>query len=142
MKSVTLKSGNTLELQECEFTDAWNLTQAIARELSHAMPGLKLDSLDPKEVLQQDIDVGKLFGVMAHIVGSKEVFELVWPCAKACLLNEQKIDKKLFTEPSLRGDFLPVVVEIVKLNVLPFMKGLDLSSLIPSTSQAKQKSQK
>lgn len=140
MKSITLKSGNTLEIQEAAFIDAWNLTQALAKQLGDSLPGLKLDSLDPEAVLQQDIDVGKLMGIIAQLISSKEVFALIWPCFKPCLYNSQLVTQEVFQDPKTRPDFLPAVVEIVKLNVLPFIKGLDLSSL---TSQPqKQKSQK
>jgi hypothetical protein len=141
MKTVTLKSGQTLQLQEASFTDAWNLTQALARQLGESLPGLKLDSLDAESIMKQDIDVGKLMGVLAQVISSKDVFALVWPCFKPCLYNEQPVTQEVFQEPKARPDFLPSVVEIVKLNVLPFMSGLDLRSLMPA-SQAKPKGQK
>lgn len=140
MKSVTLKSGNTLQLQEAPFLDAWNLTQAIAKQLGESLPGFKLDSLDA-EALQQDIDVGKMLGVVAQLISSKEIFSLVWPCMKPCLYNEQRIEQDLFQDARTRPDFLPCVVEIIKLNVVPFIKGLDLSSLQVKRDQ-KTKSQK
>lgn len=135
MKTVTLKSGQTLQLQEASFIDSWNLTQALAKQLGESLPGLKIESLDA-EALQQDIDVGKLMGVLAGVISSKEVFALVWPCFKPCLYNEQPVTQDVFQEPKARPDFLPCVVEMVKLNVLPFMSGLDLRSL-KQPSQAK-----
>lgn len=141
MKTVTLKSGNTLQLQEASFIDAWNFTQAIAKELSHALPGLKLDSLDA-DMLKQDIDVGKLIGVVAHLISSKEVFGLAWAVLAPCLYNDHKVTQELFQDPRARADFLPVVVEAIKLNVLPFIQGLDLKSLTSQPAKALQKSQK
>lgn len=141
MLKINLKSGNTLEIQEASFQDAWALTQAIANELTKGLPGLKLDTLDSAEILQKEMDVGKILSLVFQLVASKPVFELLWDCFKPCLYNGEKIEKGIFDNPSARSDFLPCVVEIVKLNVLPFMKGLDFS-LLKGNRDPKAKSQK
>lgn len=132
MKTVQLKSGNTLEVQSGSFQDAWNLTQAVAGVLATSLPGFKVDSMDV-EALQKDIDVGKLLGVICNLVASPTVYELLWPCFVPCLYNGNKVTKASFQAEEARKDFLPSVVEVLRANVVPFIVGLDLSYL---TSQA------
>lgn len=128
MNTVTLKSGNTLEVQEAEFVHSWALTQAVAATLAASLPGIKLDNLDI-EALQKDIDIGKVLSIVCQLVASKEVYELLWPCFTPCLYNQGKVTRITFNPGEARADFLPSVVEILKVNVVPFIKGLDLSSL-------------
>jgi hypothetical protein len=132
MKTVTLKSGNTLELQAGSFEDSWKLTQAVSAVLATSLPGFKIDSLDAAE-LQKDIDVGKIIGVVCQLVASPTVYELLWPCFLPCLYNGNKVTKVAFQDEAARKDFLPAVVELLRTNVVPFIVGLDLSFL---TSQA------
>lgn len=137
MKTVTLKSGSTLEVQQAGFLDGWFLTQAVSEELAKALPGLKMENAQAKveELLNQDIDVGKLLSIILQLVSSKKVFELLWPCLAPCLYNSEKIARETFNEEKAREDFLPCVIEILKVNVVPFIKGLSLSSM---TGQARK----
>lgn len=128
MKQITLKSGNTLEIQQAGFEHSWNLTQAVASELAKGLPGFKVDGLDV-DMMQKDLDLGKVIGVVCQLIASPGIYALLWPCFIPCLYNKQKIDRTTFDDEAARPDFLPCVVEILKANVLPFMKGLDLSSL-------------
>ena len=132
MKSINLKSGNTLELQSASFEDAWKLTQAVSQVLATSLPGFKLDTMDT-QVLQKDLDVGKLLGIICNLIASPTVYELLWPCFAPCLYNGNKVNKASFQAEEARKDFLPSVVEVLRANVVPFIVGLDLSSL---TSQA------
>ena len=130
MKQVTLKSGNSLQVQAANFEAAWALTQAVAAELAKGLPGFKVDGLDT-EMIQKDMDIGKILGLVCQLIASPTVYSLIWPCFVPCIYNQKKIskDEGTFDSESARQDFLPCVVEIFKANVLPFIKGLDLSSL-------------
>lgn len=128
MKTVTLKSGNSLDVQVASFDDAWRLTQSVSHVLSTSLPGFKVEGLDP-EAMQKDIDLGKILGIICQLVASPTLYDLLWPCFAPCLYNGNKITRATFQDEAARGDFLPCVVEILKANVVPFIKGLDLSSL-------------
>jgi hypothetical protein len=123
MNTVTLKSGNTLETQAASFKHAWALTQAIAAELSGDLPEMKSSAMD------KEMDMSMVLGAALRLVSSPKVYALLWPCFAPCLYNSLRVSEELFEDEKARQDFLPCVIEIVKLNVLPFMKGLDLSSL-------------
>lgn len=139
MKSVTLKSGNTLEIQEADFEKAWDLAQLVAAELAEELPGLKIDSLDVEEILEKDVDVGKIISVILRLVASKRIYNAIWPCFESCLYNGAKVSRVgTFDNPKSRSDFIPCVIELFKVNVLPFIGGLDLSSL--KSGQAPKKS--
>lgn len=128
MNTISLKSGNTLQTQEAEFEDSWNLTQAILQEFGSGISASGLASVSTS--IKGDFDVGRLAGVVAKIVASKQVYGLLWPCFKPCLLNSAKVTPQIFNDPRMRADFLPCVLEVLKVNVFPFFTGLDLESLV------------
>jgi hypothetical protein len=126
MPSVLLKSGNTLEVSQADFKSAWELTQAIANELKVSLKEIG----EVKDVQQlMGMDAGILFSSIMQLVSSKQVETSLWRCAVRCTLNGVKVGPDLFEDERHRGDFLPTAIEVIKANVVPFMKGLDLSSL-------------
>lgn len=131
MNTITLKSGATLELQEADFPVAWNLTEAILQELGRGLSsGLSIPTgAKVEDLMKIDIQPEKLVGLVISLLGSRSIHNLLWPCFLPCLYNGEKITKNTFSSPESRADFLPCVIELVKANVLPFFKGLDLSSL-------------
>lgn len=141
MKSITLKSGNTLEVQPAAFGDSWDLSQLIAGELAIGLPGLKIESLD-ESAFNQDIDIGKFISVIFRLISSKPVFDAIWPCFAPCLYNGEKVERSTFESEKSRPDFLPCVIEILRINVLPFTKGLDLSFLAKSQAPKSKSGQK
>lgn len=133
MNTVTLKSGNTLQIQPAEFPVAWELTQASFREFGQGISGLCLTST--KEILQKDFSPAELIAAVMKLIASREIYKLLWPCFASCLYNDEKITPATFEGEKSRSDFLPCAVELFKANVLPFIAGLDLSS-ITSTGPA------
>ena len=46
-----------------------------------------------------------------------------------CTIDGKKVVKDTFEPEDARQDYLPVAWEVMKLNLTPFFRGLDLSSL-------------
>lgn len=132
MKPITLKSGNTLEVQTADFEPAFQLFQVSSAEIGDLLSVLKVSSLST--AMNQDIDPSVLLGAICRLISSKPVIDGVWECLKPCIYNGQKITRTSFQDEEARSDFLPCVVEVFKANVFPFIAGLDLKSF---TSQAK-----
>jgi len=59
---------------------------------------------------------------------SPEVQKWLWPCAISCLYNDGKapvkVEPQVFEQPEARQDYLKVCMEVVKVNIDPFVKGL------------------
>jgi len=142
MKTITLKSGNTFDVQAADFPIAWKLTQAIAGELGSSLATLtKIPKVDMKSLLNQEMsDIGPLLGAVMKLVANENVYRLLWPCFVPCIYNGQKVVPTTFNSIESRPDFLPCVVELLKENVFPFIAGLDLASStesVPSTAAPK-----
>jgi len=121
------------------FEAAWNLTSQVSSVIGANLPEIKMSDADLTN-LEQEVDMGKLLGIVLKLVASPAVYALLWPCFAPCLYNSEKISKNTFESEETRSDFLPAVIEIFKVNVLPFIKGLSLSSI--TSSNPKPKSQK
>jgi len=133
MKTITLKSGNTLEFQLADFEVAFQLFQDSSAEIGNVLSMLKVSSLS--EAVNTDFDPGLLLGGICKLISSKTVVNGVWACLTPCLYNGAKIDRHSFEDEKARGDFLPCAMEVFKGDVFPFISGLDLKSF---TSQAKK----
>jgi hypothetical protein len=128
MNTVNLKSGNTLEIQPADFPIAWELSQACFREFGGSLAELGIDT-KAKDVMNVDIDPAQLMGSILKLIASREIYKLLWPCFASCLYNGEKVTPHTFDPAKARADFLPCVIELFKVNVLPFIAGLDLSSI-------------
>ena len=125
---ITLKSGAMLELKTASFSAGMKLFKAIAAELKGV--DVDLGGLDLKEVGSKDIN--SLKNVILQLLASEQIEAAFFECAKKSLHNGQSIVRQTFEPETARGDYLPVVWEVVKFNIAPFFSGLDLSSLTKS----------
>jgi len=125
---ITLKSGAMLELKAASFSAGMKLFKTIAAELKGV--DIELGGLDLKEVGAKDIN--SLKNVIFQLLASDAIEAAFFDCAKKSLHNGQSIVRMTFEPETARGDYLPVVWEVVKFNIAPFFSGLDLSSLTKS----------
>lgn len=112
MREIKLPSGATLKVAPAPFAISKDLYQAVLRDMKEV--SIK-DGLDIAEILKQFFCVG---------FSSKEVEALTWKCLERCLYNGERITEDTFEPIERRDDYLKVVAEVVKENVLPFAKSL------------------
>jgi hypothetical protein len=110
---ISLPSGAKLKVNEAPFSEANRLLKVCANELAE----IKLGG-----PWQNDLDLIKDLLCMA--VGSTRIEAAAWPCMRRCLYTGVKIDDGTFEAEDARQDYLPVLAEMIKANVLPFTKGL------------------
>lgn len=108
-RTVQLPSGVEAIVNVAPFKDSNRLFQAISREWK----GTTLN-LDPKGM------TGLFFAALSSI----DVEKALWPCLHRCLYNGEKITADTFEPEETREDFMPLCLEVIVDNVLPFMKGL------------------
>jgi hypothetical protein len=138
---TTLKSGAKVELHEADFETANALFQAVAAEVIKVQTGIKFDlSRGMAGLAEIEFPLDAMKNVICQIAASKEAGALIMDCMGSCLYNGQKITRATFQPTSARQDYLPLALEVMKLNVLPFFSGLDLKSLtsgLPTGSHQK-----
>ena len=114
MSKHTLPSGAILEITLAPFADANNLKKAIASE----MKGLHLTS----EMSLTDANFLK--DAVFTAIASERILACVEQCFKRCTYNGLKINADTFEPAEARGDYDLICYEVVKENLLPFLKGL------------------
>jgi len=132
-ETVTLKSGHVLTLQMASFDEANALKQTVASELM--LVDVKLpESSDMAKLMASD--ASGLKNIFLMLIASKKIEAAIMGCAKRCLLDGVKVEKGLFEEPHMRGDYMPMMWEVMKFNLLPFFAGFDFKSLMPPAPAA------
>ena len=132
----TLPSGAVLEMTMAPFEDGHRLLKAVSREIENT----KLASN------MQDIDAIK--NLMMRAIYSDEIDRALTPCLARCKYNKQPVNKNLFSDETIseeekikrRGDYLPVIKEVLLYNLTPFFSSLgsllkDLMTAIPSVQK-------
>lgn len=122
-ETITLKSGAELSMTVAPFADGMKLFKTIARELKQV--DIELGDLDVSKLAGKDINSIK--NVVFQLLGSDAVEACVFDCLKRCTLNGVRITKETFEDENARPDFLPAAWEVIKLNLRPFVSGLNLS---------------
>ena len=132
-------SGVNIHIEEASFADALALQKALGR----ALKGQKLDlSGASSDIIKKDsagnIDVGStdlsgaggiattIFNLLLGPACSDEVESAAMSCAKKCYTEpgKEKIDADFFEKLDNRGLYYPIMIEVIKVNCGPFIKGL------------------
>lgn len=132
----TLPSGAILEMTMAPFEDGHRLLKAVSREIEST----KLASN------MQDIDAIK--NLMMRAIYSEEIDRALTPCMARCKYNKQPVNKNLFADETIteeekikrRGDYLPILKEVLLYNLTPFFSSLgsllkDLMTAIPNVQK-------
>lgn len=130
---IKLKSGAVLAVGIAPFSDATKLFKTVANELKKVE--VNLTSIDMKNIMSNDINSIK--NLIFQILGSDEMEECFFKCAIRSTINGAKVQPSSFESEDARGDYLPVAWEVIKANLSPFFKNLDLSSLTSGPEDTK-----
>jgi len=110
MRTVSLPSGAELTVNVAPFKDSKNLFQAFLKEWK---------GLDVSNALKN----GGL-AMFSSAFSSAEVERALWPCISRCLYKGEKITADSFEAEETRGDYIPLCLEVVQDNILPFTRSL------------------
>ena len=129
MKELNGVNGARIELNPAPFKTVKRLRQVLAKELlAH-----KIDIGNPKSLADLKKQVGNnvseyvnlIKDVLLGLEVSDEFTSVIWDCLRHCLYNKIAINEQLFDDvPEAREDYDTIVVEVIKLNIAPFMKSL------------------
>ena len=132
-EKVTLLSGNFLELDYVSFRLSQELLQVLTSELKKI--DIDIDKLDLKSLASKKLDgktITTLKNLLFGILGSKELDDVLLKCFAKCIYNNnQKVTEDLFeTNISARADYYNICWEVIRFNLSPFFRSLNLGSFI------------
>lgn len=123
MDPILLPSGAKLVITRAPFQVANGLLKVVARELTRVQFDLDLGNIELSNIGAKDLDTLK--NAIFQLVQSEAVEEALNRCLARCLYNGQKIvAESTFESEEARGDYYPVVWEVMQANLLPFLGSL------------------
>jgi len=122
---MKLFNGKELDITLGSFQEADNLFKAVC----HALKGNKIDIPDS---VKSDLSTGQLSGILdmlLSVISDDEIESCIFECAKRCGIGptHEKINIEYFDKEENRQEYIPVMLEIAKANLTPFIKGITSS---------------
>lgn len=108
MSILTFSNGSKADIKVLPFEQAMNLKNIFLKSISDS-------NLSPNEPLV------KLY---AHIDSLPEFNKVVMNCLERCLYDGKKITIDTFEPIEARENYYEIVLELLKVNITPFFKGL------------------
>jgi hypothetical protein len=121
-----------LRITPSSFEEALDLKDAVENSIRSGKIKVdaKINLEDPLKTDLGDETIGSILNSVLSIDSSKDVRERLFICAERALLGEEKINKDFFDKVENREFYYPIMLEILKVNLIPFFKGLFSGSLI------------
>lgn len=129
MKELNGVNGARIELNPAPFKTVKRLRQVIAKELlAH-----KIDIGNPKTLKDLKKQIGDNISDYVNLVKdvllglevSEEFTDVIYQCMRECTYNKIAINEQLFDDvQEAREDYDKIVMEVIKINIAPFMKPL------------------
>lgn len=122
-------NGQDLRITPASFEDAMELQRTVGtaiKENKLNIDGNFGDSLANTEISPDTI--GDIINTIINIGISKDVENALFKCAERALVGDKKVNRDLFEPVENREHYYPIMIEILKVNLLPFFKALFLSS--------------
>jgi hypothetical protein len=124
---INLPSGSILDVTLMPFEIAWEVSQAVLKEVKKL--DIETAALDlfnrPKEA---DVGIGdllKLKDPICEVLSNPVFVENAKKCFVKCTYKSLRIDDDTFESVEARGDFIHIVYHVLSTNISPFFKSLD-----------------
>jgi len=122
-------SGANISIRIAPFDDAMALKDAIGSKLAESGVNLK-DAFQGKDLKKEEVSdfigdlIDPLVNSLLSLDSSKELRIAIFKCLNRCTCEGERITGNTFEPPDRRGDYYPVVIECLKVNLLPFFQNL------------------
>lgn len=113
METKTMPSGKILCMTMANFQDGHRLLKAVAKEIEN----VKFTG----DVFKEPDAIKNL---VMRAIYSSEIEEALKPCLAKCNYDKRQITDEIFEDSKTRGDYLPVVKEVLIFNLTPFFGSL------------------
>lgn len=120
MKEITVPSGATVKIGLASFGEAMALKSIIAKELAASPLKIDLNSL----TMESDIDLSAIASTILMVDANPAVHAALFSCLARSTYSGEKITQNTFEPEAARGDYYPIVISALEVNLLPFFVGL------------------
>ena len=114
METKTLPSGAVLNMTMADFADGHRLMKTVAKELEN----VGFTAVDVTK------DINAIKNIIMRLIYSESIEQALKPCLAKCNYNKRQITDELFEDAKVRGDYLPVVKEVLIFNITPFFASI------------------
>lgn len=116
-------SGAKVKINVAPFGAAMKLKSAIQKK--YAETGIEIAG-DFKELKLSELDlsIDKIAQLAMALDSSEEIYRALFDCLIRCTYNGEKITESTFEPVEAREDYYQIVIECLKVNFTPFLKGL------------------
>ncbi len=112
-----------IQINPAPFKDAIALKNSIEREIK--LGGINTDTFKGKTIEETlRMDLAPFINILAAIDSSSEVNAAIMTCLERCTYNGEKITENTFNDVKAWEDYYPIVIDCLKVNLTPFLKGL------------------
>ena len=134
--------GHELKITPAPLQKSMDLMRSVANALRDQ--GLDLESVEinAADPAKTEVPLDAILRNVLSVATDPVVINLLFDCAHHALVNSQRIDREFFEPVERRKYFYPVMLEILKVNVMPFFDDLGswfggLQGMIKSTPKQK-----
>jgi hypothetical protein len=116
-----------LKITPASFRESKELERSMGKALSKSSLNFGLDSVDTKNVLNSQLSentVGEFLKSFLNVAVSREVEDNLFICCKRAAYDNNKINETFFEEIENRKLYYSIMIEIIKVNVVPFIESL------------------
>lgn len=115
---MMLKNGVEVKIFPAGIIEAMALKNAIQKELLKV--GFDIKKID----LSKEINFDSIKNLFLTIDSSEEVQKAAFKCLEKCLYGHEKITMATFDDAEIREYYYDILIECIKVNISPFIKGL------------------
>ena len=108
-----------LQITPAPFIDAMRLQKSIAKAIGKSEVKINARLLEGDATPET---IGSFINALIEVGVSDEVEDGVFKCAERALYDNNKIDYDFFENVDNRELFYPIMIEIIKVNCMPFFK--------------------
>lgn len=114
-----------LKITIASFEEAMELQDAIVGALKGN--GMDINNSEAESLDLDKIEAGGFIDAALSVVGDKRVRAALFECSKRAVYGDAKLTKEFFETPENRALYYPIMIEILKENLSPFISGLTSS---------------
>ena len=116
-----------LRITPSSFRDAKNLQNSFGKALLKNSLNLGIENFNSEDVLKSELSentIGELIKAVLQLVVSDDVEKSLFACAERVIYDNAKIDEDYFEDVEHRTLYYPIMFEVMKVNIGPFIESL------------------
>ena len=124
MSELIFDNGSKADIKILPFQEAIELKNVLFKSIAdskismNSLKGIQTDTLITIELIEP------LVNSVLFVDSNPKFNEVLMKCLGRCLYNGVKITYQTFEEIESREHYYPIVIELIKVNIIPFFKGL------------------